>query len=106
MLSKAVKRRHLRKKEITMGDTYAELETLAKVADDDYLIRISKAALNTLVTFSKELNIRHWDGKQPARLEAYSERTVRTRGDTKSYNNLSKLPRVGEHRFAALLKNL
>jgi len=89
-----------------MGDTYADLEILAEVADDDYLIRISKADLNLLVTFSKELNIRHWDGKQPATLESYGETAVRTRGDTKSYNNLSKLPRVGEHRFAALLENL
>jgi hypothetical protein len=89
-----------------MGDTYADLEILAEVADDDYLIRISKADLNTLVTFSKELNIRHWDGKQPTKLEAYSETAVRTRGDTKSYNNLSKLPKVGEHRLTALLENL
>lgn len=37
-----------------MGDTYADLEILAEIADDDYLIRISKADLNILVTFNKE----------------------------------------------------
>jgi len=89
-----------------MGDTYADLEILAEVADDDYLIRISKADLNTLVTFNKELTIRHWDGKHPVLLEAYGDESVRTQGDHASYNNLSELPRVGEHRFAALLENL
>ncbi len=89
-----------------MGESYADLEILAEVADDDYLIRISKADLNTLVTFSDELTIRNWDGEQPVLLEGYGKDAVRTREDATSSNNLSKLPRVGEHRLAGLLDSL
>ena len=89
-----------------MGDMYADLEILAEVADDDYLIRISKADLNTLVTFSEELTIRHWNGKQPVLLEGYGKDAVRTKEDATKSNNLSELSRVGEHRLAVLLKGL
>ncbi len=89
-----------------MGDTYADLEILAEVADDDYLIRISKADLNTLVNFNTELTIRHWDGEKPVSLEGYGEDAVRTVEDATVHNNLSELPRVGEHRLAALLEDL
>lgn len=89
-----------------MGETYVDLEVLAEVADDDYLIRISKSDLNTLVTLSEELSIRHWDGEKPVLLEGYGEDAVRTREDAASSNNLSELPRVAEHRLAALLQNL
>ncbi len=95
-----------------MSTKYVDLEILAEVADDDYLIRISKADLNTLVTFhcsariSDELVLRHWDGEHPVELEEYGENAVRTREDSTSSNNLSQLPRIGEHRLSALLANL
>ena len=89
-----------------MGDTYADLEILAEVADDDYLIRISKADLNTLVTFSEGLTIRHWNGKQPVVLEGYGKTAVRTKGDTTRSNNLSQLPEVEEARLTTALRNL
>ena len=89
-----------------MGDLYVDLEILAEVADDDYLIRISKADLNTLVTFSAKLNIRHWDGKHPVSLEGYGESAVRTGEDAVESNNLSQLPKVGESRLAVLLNGL
>ena len=89
-----------------MGDTYADLEVLAEVADDDYLIRISKADLNTLVTFNDNLIIRHWDGNDLVELEPYGEVAVRTKEDASDDNNLSQLPRVGEDRLAELLQQL
>jgi len=89
-----------------MGDAYVDLELLAEVADDDYLIRISKADLNTLVTFNEELSIRHWDGKHPVSLEGYGESAVRTKEDTTESNNLSQLPKVGESRLTGLLNGL
>jgi len=89
-----------------MGTDYTDLEILAEIADDDYLIRISKADLHTLVTFSEDLTIRHWDGKKPVVLERYGEESVRTKEDASEGNNLSELPRVGEHRLAALLDGL
>ncbi len=90
-----------------MGDTtYMDLEILAEMADDDYLIRISKANLNALVTFSEELTVRHWDGEKPVLLEAYGEYAVRTREDADEDNNLSELPKIGENHVVALLKDL
>ena len=89
-----------------MGDTYVDLDILAKVADDDYLIRISKADLNTLVTFDKELNIRHWNGKQPVLLEGYGENAVRTEEDATVDNNLAELPEAGESHLLAFLESL
>jgi hypothetical protein len=89
-----------------MGDTYVDLEVLAEVADDDYLIKINKADLNTLVTFSEGLIIRHWDGNQPVSLEGYGESAVRTTEDATESNNLAQLPKVGGPRIAALLKDL
>jgi hypothetical protein len=89
-----------------MGTAYTDLEILAEVADDDYLIRISKADLRNLVTFSDELTVRHWDGKKPLVLEHYGEAAIRTEDDTSKGNNLAELPRVGEHRLAALLDGL
>ena len=89
-----------------MGTDYTDLEILAEVADDDYLIRISKADLHSLVTFSEDLTIRHWDGGKPVVLEHYGEAAVKTKGDSSESNNLAGLPRVGEARLAGLLAGL
>ena len=89
-----------------MVDTYVDLEILAEVADDDYLIRISKEDLNTLVSFGTDLNMRHWNGKQPVLLEEYGKTSVRTKGDSTESNNLSQLPKAEEHRLTVFLQNL
>ncbi len=89
-----------------MGDFYADLEILAAIADDDYLIRISKADLNTLVTFSENLVVRHWDGEKLVVLENYGESFVRSKEDADSDNNLQNLPKVGEDRLVSLLEKL
>lgn len=72
---------------------YIDLEILAGM-DDEYLVRISKDALNDLVTFDEALTVRHWDGDKPVVLEPYGEDAVRTREDASSNNNLAELPNV------------
>ena len=77
-----------------MGEEiYVDLEVLADM-NDEYLVRISKDALNTLVMFDASLVIRHWDGDKPVVLEPYGENAVRTKGDAKSTNNLASLRNV------------
>ncbi len=86
-----------------MGEeVYSDLEILAAVKDD-YLIRISKSDLNTLVTFCNELVVRHWDGNQPVVLEAYGEFAVRTREDANAENNLTSLPVLSENDLRRIL---
>ena len=85
-----------KKKETVMGEeVYSDLEILATV-NEDYLIRISKSDLNTLVTFCDELVIRHWDGDQPVVLEAYGDSAVRTAEDANTKNNLTRLPALAD----------
>ena len=86
-----------------MGEeVYADLEILAAVGDD-YLIRINKSDLNTLVTFADELVLRHWDGSQPVVLEPYGDSAVKTREDASEANNLANLPNVSEKDLRAIL---
>ena len=86
-----------------MGEeVYADLEILAAVGDD-YLIRINKSDLNTLVTFDDELVLRHWDGSQPVVLEPYGDSAVKTREDASEANNLANLPNVSEEDLRAIL---
>ncbi len=73
--------------------TYIDLEILAGM-DDDYLVRVSKPDLNSLVTFDESLTVRHWDGDKPVVLEPYGEISVRTREDANSTNNLEQLENV------------
>ena len=73
--------------------TYVDLEVLASVNEDDYLVRISKKDFNRLVDFDENLIIRHWDGEQPVSLEAYGTDAIRTDGDTTKDNNLSPFKR-------------
>ena len=73
---------------------YVDLEVLASVDVEDYLVRISKKDLNRLVEFNKDLVIRHWNGEQPVSLETYGADSVRTEGDTTEDNNLSNLPNL------------
>lgn len=76
-----------------MGETlYVDLEVLANVDEEDYLVRISKKDLNGLVSFSEDLVLRHWDGDKPVSLVAYGKNSVRTKGDATEFNNLSNLP--------------
>jgi hypothetical protein len=74
-------------------ETYIDLEILASM-DDDYLVRVGKKDLNTLVVFDEALTIRHWDGDKPVVLEPYGEVAIRTREDASSTNNLAELPDI------------
>jgi len=77
-----------------MGEeTYIDLEVLADLGDE-YLVRIGKDVLNSLVTLDADLVVRHWDGDSPVVLEPYGETAVRTRDDARSTNNLASLPDV------------
>jgi len=77
-----------------MGEEiYVDLEILASM-DDEYLVRVSKDSLNTLVMFDDRLLVRHWDGEKPVLLEPYGETAVRTREDASRENNLEALPEV------------
>jgi len=77
-----------------MGEeVYVDLEVLADIGDE-YLVRIGKDVLNSLVTFDEALTVRHWDGDKPVVLEPYGETAVRTREDASSTNNLASLPGV------------
>ena len=76
-----------------MGETYVDLEILANM-DDEYLVRISKDTLNSLVSFDESLTVRHWDGDKPVVLEPYGDTAVRTREDASSTNNLVNLQDV------------
>ncbi len=74
-------------------ETYIDLEILANL-NDEYLVRVGKDALNSLVCFDEALTVRHWDGEKPVVLEPYGETAVRTREDASSTNNLTELPNV------------
>lgn len=81
-----------------MSETvYVDLEVVAEFGSDDYLVRVSKADLNSLVNFDSNLVLRHWDGEKPVLLLAYGSDAVRTEGDASEGNNLSNLPRVNEN---------
>jgi len=78
-----------------MGEeTYIDLEVLAELEDSDYLVRISKEDLNSLVDFNKRLVVRHWDGDKPVLLHSYGSQAVRTEADASEGNNLTNLPRL------------
>ena len=78
-----------------MGEAaYVDLEILASIEDDDYLVRVSKKDLNTLVSFDENLVLRNWDGEKPVSLVAYGNDSVRTEGDANEENNLSELPNL------------
>lgn len=74
-------------------ETYIDLEILANIGDE-YLVRVGKDALNSLVSFDEALTIRHWDGEKPVVLEPYGETAIRTREDAVNSNNLVELPNV------------
>lgn len=69
---------------------YVDLEVLANLGDE-YLIRVGKDTLNSLVTYDEALTVRHWDGEKPVVLEPYGKTAVRTREDASSTNNLATL---------------
>ncbi len=75
------------------NETYIDLEILARM-EDEYLVRVSKNDLNTLVAFDESLTVRHWNGNKPVALEPYGEDAIRTREDSSSTNNLVDLPNV------------
>jgi len=82
------------KEDYSMGkEIFLDLEVLADMGDE-YLVRISKKELNSLVTGNADLTVRHWDGNSPVVLEPYGETAVRTRDDARSTNNLASLPDV------------
>ena len=74
-------------------EVYVDLEVLADLGDE-YLVRVGKDALNTLVSHDEALTLRHWDGEKPVVLEPYGNDAVRTREDASSTNNLAELPNV------------
>lgn len=74
------------------GVLYVDLEVLATIEEDDFLIRVSKKDLNGLVSFDEDLVLRHWDGERPVTLVAYGSDSVRTESDATKDNNLSELP--------------
>lgn len=75
------------------NEVYVDLEILADLGDE-YLVRVGKDVLNTLVEFDPTLVVRHWDGERPVVLEPYGNDAVRTREDARSTNNLENLPNV------------
>lgn len=78
-----------------MGEAlYIDLEVLASIEEEEYLIKVSKKDLNSLVSFNEDLVLRHWDGTKPVSLVAYGSDSVRTEGDAKDSNNLSELPNL------------
>ena len=86
-----------------MGEeVYVDLDILATVGEE-YLVRIGKSDLNTLVTFADELVLRHWDGSRPVVLEPYGDSAVRTKEDASEENNLANLPNVSENDLRAIL---
>lgn len=84
--------------------TYVDLLVLAELGDDDYLVRVSKKDLHSLVTFDDSLVLRHWDGEKPVLLEAYGVDAVRTKEDAKEGNNLTELPKFPEGTLAKVLQ--
>ena len=87
-----------------MGEeVYIDLSIRAMVEDEDYLVVVSKADLNTLVTFSEDLVIRHWDGNAPVPLEAYGDSAVRTKEDASTTNNLAELPKISNKDLGIIL---
>ena len=74
-------------------ELYIDLEILANL-DDEYLVRVDKSVLNSLVTFDKSLIVRHWDGQKPVMLEPYGDSAIRTKEDATSTNNLTELASV------------
>ena len=87
-----------------MGEeVYIDLGIRATVEDEDYLVVISKADLNTLVTFSEDLVVRHWDGTNAVVLESYGDSAVRTKEDASSTNNLAGLPRISDTDLESIL---
>jgi len=74
-------------------EIFLDLEVLADMGDE-YLVRIGKNELNSLVTSTAGVTVRHWDGNSPVVLEPYGETAVRTRDDARSTNNLASLPDV------------
>jgi hypothetical protein len=89
-----------------MGDnTYVDLQVLAEIDNDEYLVRISKADLNALVAFDDRLVVRHWDGNKPLMLETYGKSTVRTQGDADKSNNLVQLPRLHGEALGKLISS-
>ena len=83
-------------------EVYADLEILATVGED-YLVRLPKADLNTLVSFCDELVVRHWDGTQPVVLEPYGDSAVRTKEDASEENNLAELPTLSDSDLRRIL---
>ena len=87
-----------------MGEeTYVDLGIRATVENEDYLVVISKEDLNTLVTFSEDLVIRHWDGTNAVVLESYGDSAVRTREDASDANNLAGLPKLSSEALDSIL---
>lgn len=84
-------------------EIYIDLDIRATVDDKDYLVVISKADLNTLVTFSKDLVVRHWDGTNAIVLESYGDSAVRTKEDASRTNNLADLPRLSDKDLKSIL---
>lgn len=84
-------------------EKYVDLEILANFNGEGYLVAISKEDLHSLVSFSDELVIRHWDGGKPVIVEFYGDSAVRTRDDADEANNLVKLPRVTEEDVRSIL---
>ena len=84
-------------------EKFVDLEVLANVNGEGYLVAISKEDLHTLVSFSKELTVRHWDGNKPVIVEFYGNSAIRTRDDSEEANNLVKLPRITEEDVQSIL---
>lgn len=74
-------------------EIYIDLEILANLGDE-YLIRVGKDTLNSLVVYDESLTVRHWDGRKPVVLEPYGQDAIRTKEDASNTNNLEKLPTV------------
>lgn len=84
-------------------EKFVDLDILANFDGEGYLVAVSKEDLHTLVAFSKELTIRHWDGEKPVILEFYGDSAIRTRDDASEENNLAKLPRITEEDVQSIL---
>jgi len=88
-----------------MGVIYVDLQVLAEVEDDSYLVTVSKEDLNALVCFNDSLVVRHWDGEKPVELVAYGNAAVRTMEDADETNNLANVPRLRDEDLKKLVNS-
>jgi len=87
-----------------MAEIYVDLDIVAEISNEDaYLVVFPKSDFNQLVSFSRDLAIRTWDGEKPVILKTYGENAIRTSEDSSANNNLVNLPNVSMRQVKSIL---